>query len=60
MEQYEENFATFKAATAASWIGLDDNERIEIWGLLPQTLNDEFDACAFAAAIEAKLKERNI
>lgn len=60
MEQYEENFDTFKAATSASWIGLDDSERSEIWGLIPQTSNDEFDACVYAAAIEARLKEINI
>jgi hypothetical protein len=41
------------------WVGLTDDERSKIWGELPQTLNEERDACIFAEAIELYLKERN-
>ncbi len=41
------------------WVGLTDEERSKIWGELPQTSNEERDACIFAQAIEAKLKEKN-
>jgi predicted Fe-S protein YdhL (DUF1289 family) len=42
------------------WVGLTDEERSKIWGELPQTSNEERDACIFAQAIEAKLKEKNV
>jgi predicted Fe-S protein YdhL (DUF1289 family) len=42
-----------------TWVGLTDEERSKIWGELPQTSNEERDACIFAQAIEAKLKEKN-
>ena len=42
------------------WIGLTDKERSKIWGELPQTLNEERDACVFAECIEVYLKERNL
>ena len=42
-----------------TWVGLTDEERSKIWGELPQTLNEERDACIFAEAIELYLKERN-
>jgi len=42
-----------------TWVGLTDDERSKIWGELPQTLNEERDACIFAEAIELYLKERN-
>jgi len=53
-----------KAAVAATvakreWVGLTDEERSKIWGELPQTINQERDACVFAEAIELYLKEKN-
>jgi hypothetical protein len=42
------------------WVGLTDEERSKIWGELPQTSNEERDACIFAQAIEAKLKQKNV
>jgi hydroxymethylpyrimidine/phosphomethylpyrimidine kinase len=42
-----------------TWVELTDEERSKIWGELPQTSNEERDACIFAQAIEAKLKEKN-
>jgi hypothetical protein len=41
------------------WVGLTNEERSKIWGELPQTLNEERDACVFAEAIELYLKEKN-
>jgi hypothetical protein len=46
-------------AAPREWVGLTDEERSKIWGELPQTSNEERDACIFAQAIEAKLKEKN-
>ncbi len=47
------------ALSESEWVGLTDEERSKIWGELPQTSNEERDACIFAQAIEAKLKEKN-
>jgi predicted Fe-S protein YdhL (DUF1289 family) len=47
-------------AAPREWVGLTDEERSKIWGELPQTSNEERDACIFAQAIEAKLKEKNV
>lgn len=41
------------------WQGLTDEERSKIWGELPQTANEERDACVFAECIEVYLKEKN-
>ena len=49
----------FESAKGKGWVGLKDEERSKIWGELPQTSNEERDACIFAQAIEAKLKEKN-
>jgi hypothetical protein len=68
-----ETFAKYAAALVAgtheiasltikpkrTWVGLTDEERSKIWGELPQTLNQERDACVFAEAIEVYLKEKN-
>ena len=50
---------TTPPAAQRTWVGLTDEERSKIWGELPQTSNEERDACIFAQAIEAKLKEKN-
>jgi hypothetical protein len=42
------------------WHGLTDKERSKIWGELPQTTNEERDACVFAESIEIYLKEKNL
>ena len=47
-------------AEKREWVGLTDEERSKIWGELPQTSNEERDACIFAQAIEDKLKEKNL
>jgi hypothetical protein len=47
------------ALSERTWVGLTDDERSKIWGELPQTSNEERDACIFAQDIEAKLKEKN-
>lgn len=41
------------------WVSLTDEERSKIWGELPQTTNEERDACIFAECIELYLKEKN-
>ena len=46
-------------AQQRTWVGLTDEERSTIWGELPQTSNEERDACTFAECIEIYLKERN-
>jgi hypothetical protein len=51
---------TTPPAAQRTWVGLTDEERSKIWGELPQTSNEERDACIFAQAIEAKLKEKNV
>jgi hypothetical protein len=55
----EEAAEAFESAKERGWVGLKDEERSKIWGELPQTSNEERDACIFAQAIEAKLKEKN-
>lgn len=60
----EREAAMRKEAVAATitkreWVGLTDDERSTIWGELPQTANEERDACVFAETIEVILKEKN-
>ena len=53
--------AMFSTPPAAQrqWVGLTDEERRKIWGELPQTSNQERDACIFAQAVELFIKEKN-
>ena len=45
------------AESEREWVGLTDNEMESIWDITPPEYEDRF---AFARAVEAKLKEKNI